>query len=55
MNPVKRSYPSTSRSCSARAAGACCPAASGQVNEAPSAVVVVHGPPVSRRRREVWS
>jgi hypothetical protein len=57
MNPVNRSYRDASRSCAARAADACSRAASGQANEAPSAivVVVVHAPPVSRRRREVWS
>jgi hypothetical protein len=56
MNPVIRSYPGPSRSCVARAAGARCRAASGQVSEAANDVaVVVHVFPVSRERREVSS
>ena len=55
MNPVNRSYRDASRSCAARAAGACSRAASGQANEAPSTVVVVRVPRVSRERREVPS
>ena len=56
MNPVIRSYPGPSRSCAARAAGARCRAASGQVSEAPNAVgVVVHEFLVSRESREVPS
>jgi hypothetical protein len=54
MNPVIRSYPGASRSCAARAAGACYRAASGQVNGAPNAVVV-RASHVSRGRREVPS
>ena len=54
MNPVNRSYRDASRSCAARAAGACSRAASGQANEAPN-VVVVHASPVSRGRHEVPS
>jgi hypothetical protein len=48
MNPVNRSYRDASRSCAARAAGACSRAASGQANEAPN-VVVVHASPEGRK------
>ena len=56
MNPVIRSFtPRPSPSCDARAAVACCRAASGRASEAPRVAVDVRVFPVSRVRREVPS
>jgi hypothetical protein len=52
MNRQNQSPSAASRSCAARAAGACSQAASGRVSEAPSAVVAVHAPLLSRERPE---
>ena len=55
MNRQNESPIAASRSCAARAAGACSPAVRDPVSEVPNAVIVVHVFLVSGEGREVSS